>query len=194
MSKYVTGATIRRLREKRKLTQQQLAQMLNISDKSVSKWETGRGYPDISLLQPLANALGVSMIELMSGEDIVNTNRSFNINKTKFYVCPICGNVIFATGESVVSCHGVSLPPLEPEEPNESHTVEIQQVEDEYFVAINHPMTKDHFISFIAAIRDNAVEFVKLYPESNAEARFKIARTEYIYYYCNKSGLFKIAL
>ena len=191
MNQYVTGSMIKRLREAQKMTQQQLAEKLNVSDKSVSKWETGRGYPDISLLDPLCSALGVSMIELMSGEDVVNTNRSFNILKTKFYVCPICGNIIYSSGETVVSCHGVSLPPLESEEIDQEHALTVERVEDEYYVTVAHAMTKDHFISFIAASKDNEVDLVKLYPEGNAEARFKISKTEKIYYYCNRHGLFK---
>lgn len=194
LENYVSGATIKRLREQKKLTQLKLARMLNVSDKSVSKWETGRGYPDISLLKPLCDALGVSMIELMSGEDIVNTNRSFNILKSKFYVCPICGNVVISPGETVVSCHGIVLPFLEAEEPDGGHMLKTERVEDEYYVTIPHEMTKQHYISFLAAVKDNGFEFLKLYPESDAEARFKTSRTEYIFYYCNKHGLFKIKL
>ena len=67
LTQYVTGASIKRLRERRGLTQQQLADKMTVSDKTVSKWETGRGYPDISLVEPLAAALGVSIIELFSG-------------------------------------------------------------------------------------------------------------------------------
>ena len=190
MNTYVTGAMIKRLREEKNMTQQQLAQKLCVSEKAVSKWETGRGYPDISLLEPICGALGVSVIELMSGEDIVNTNKSFNILRTKLYVCPICGNVIFASGESVIGCHGLSLPPLEPEEPDENHKLNIERVEDEYYLTVSHEMTKSHYISFIATVKDNGYEFLKLYPEGNAEARFKISKVEKIYYYCNKHGLF----
>ncbi len=190
MNTYVTGAMIKRLREQKKMTQQQLSQMLSVSDKSVSKWETGRGYPDISLLEPLCKALGVSVVELMSGEDIVNTNKSFNILRTKLYVCPICGNVIFSSGEAVVGCHGLTLPPLEPEKPDYNHNIQIQRVEDEYFLTVSHEMTKLHYISFIAAVKDNGYELLKLYPEGNAQARFKISKVERIYYYCNKHGLF----
>ena len=62
MNQYVTGAVIKRLREKQKLTQVELAEMLNVSDKTVSKWENGRGYPDITLLEPIAKALNISTI------------------------------------------------------------------------------------------------------------------------------------
>ena len=61
MNQYVTGTMIRRLREERKMTQQQLADLINVSDKTISKWETGRGYPDISLIEPLAGARYAAM-------------------------------------------------------------------------------------------------------------------------------------
>lgn len=150
MNQYVTGAMIKRLRENRKMTQLQLADKLNVSDKSVSKWETGRGYPDISLIEPLAESLGVSVIELMSGEDVVNTNRAFNMLRMKFYVCPICGNVILGTGEAVISCHGIVLPALDAEAPDDEHRITIEKSEDEYYVSIDHEMSRKHYISFIA--------------------------------------------
>lgn len=192
MNQYVTGAMIKKLREEKKITQAVLAEQLHISDKTVSKWETGKGYPDISLVEPLAQSLGISIIELLSGSDVSNTNRALNMRKLKFYVCPICGNVITALGEAVVSCCGVTLPTLEAEEPDEKHSLEVEVVEDEYYVASNHEMSKTHYISFVAAVKDNSIELIKLYPESPAEARFKVSRTREIYYYCNRHGLFKL--
>ncbi len=191
MNQYVTGAMIKRLREKNKLTQLQLAEAVGVSDKAVSKWETGRGYPDISLVEPLAAALGVSVIELFSGEDVSNTNKAANMLRARFYVCPICGNVIVSTGEAIVSCCGVVLPALEAEPEDEAHRITVERVEDEYYVTVPHDMTKTHCISFIAAVKDNGCELVKLYPEGPAEARFKISRTKYLYYYCNRHGLFR---
>ena len=192
MDRYVTGAVIRRLREKKKITQEELAGMIHVSGKAVSKWETGQGFPDISLLEPLAQALDISVIELLSGEDIRNTNRSFKMARGKIYVCPVCGNVIIATGETVVSCCGITLPPLEAEPADEEHAVSKEIAEDEYFVSIDHPMTKEHYISFLAAVSDFGVQLVKLYPEGNAEARFKIDRVKTLYAYCNRHGLFRV--
>ena len=145
MNKYVTGAMIKKLREERKMTQAELAGRICVSDKAISKWETGKGYPDITLIEPLSDALGISVIELMSGEDVINTNTSFNMKKIKFYVCPICGNVINSTGETVISCCGITLPALEPELPDEEHQVTVEHVEDEYYVTIDHEMTKTNY-------------------------------------------------
>ncbi len=191
MDQYVTGAAIRRLRENNRMTQEELAEKLFVSSKAVSKWETGKGFPDISLLEPLAEALHVSVIELLSGDQIQNKNRAGNMFRSKFYVCPVCGNVVHAAGEALISCCGITLPPLEAEEADAEHSMQIEKVEDEYFVSIPHPMTKTHFISFLAAVSDQAIQFVKLYPEGNAEARFKTSRVRFIIGCCNRHGLFQ---
>ncbi len=194
MNSYVTGAMIRRLREDTNMTQQQLAEKLNVTDKAVSKWETSHGYPDISLVEQLADVLGVSIIELFSGENVVNTNKSSNMLRMKYYVCPVCGNIICSTGESVVSCCGILLPALDAEPEDDMHRLCVEEVEDEYYVTIPHDMTKRHYISFIAAVKDDGCEIKKLYAEGNAEARFKISRTKYLLYYCNVHGLFKVRI
>ena len=194
MDKYVTGAVIRRLRENMKMTQEELAEKVFVSSKAVSKWETGQGFPDVSLIEPLAKALDISVIELLSGEDIRNRNRSSNLTKGKFYVCPVCGNVINTTGEAVVSCCGITLPPLDPETPDEEHGIKVEIVEDEYYVTVGHPMTKDHYISFLAAVSDQGIQLTKLYPEGNAEARFRISCVRKMYAYCNRHGLFMLKM
>ena len=193
MNQYVTGAMIRRLRESRNMTQNQLAEKISVGSKAVSRWETGRGYPDISLIEPLADALGVSVIELFSGEDVVNTNRASNMLRMKLHVCPICGNLIQSTGEAVVSCCGIVLPALEAEPADEAHRLHIEQVEDEYYVSVPHEMSKTHYISFILAVKDDGCELRKLYAEGNAEARFKRSRTKYFLWYCNQHGLFSVS-
>ena len=191
MNTYVTSAAIRRLREGKKLTQGALAEKIGVSCKAVSKWETGRGLPDISLLEPLAQALGVSVMELMSGETVSNRNVSCNMLRTKLYVCPVCGNVIHCAGEAVVSCCGITLPPLEAEEPDEMHPMTLERVEDEEFFSIRHPMTKEHFISFVAYATADRFQLVKFYPEGNAETRLRLQGRGVLYFYCNRHGLFK---
>ena len=191
MNTYVTGYTIKQLREARNLTQAELAERIGVSSKTISKWETAKGLPDITLLQPLAQALGISVIELMNGQQIINKNVSANMMRCKFYVCPICGNIIHSTGDTVVSCCGVTLPALEAEEVDEDHPVAIENVEDEQFITVQHPMTKEHFISFLAYVTSDRLQMVKLYPEGNAETRFQLRGMGYLYYYCNRHGLFR---
>ena len=152
MNTYVTGSTIRRLREAKGLTQAELAGTLSVSAKTISKWETAKGLPDISLLEPLAAALGVSVLELMQGEPIINRNRAANLLRSKLYVCPLCGNVLHATGQAVVSCCGITLPALdiaEAEDADEHHQLTVERVEDELFVTLHHPMERKplHLVS-----------------------------------------------
>lgn len=191
MDTYVTGAAVRQLRESRGMTQAELGEKIGVSSKTVSKWETGKGLPDISLLQPLAQALGISLIELMNGEHIINKNVSANMLRGKFYVCPLCGNVIHAMGSAVVSCCGITLPPMEAEEGDDDHSLTIENVEDEHFITVRHPMTKVHFISFIAFVTSDRLQLVKLYPEGNAETRLQLRGRGYLYYCCNRHGLYK---
>ena len=191
MNTYVTGATIKALRENRSMTQSELAQTIGVSSKTISKWETAKGLPDITLLQPLAQALGISVIELMNGQPISNQNLSSNMLRSKFYVCPVCGNVVHSTGNAVVSCCGITLPPLEAEEADDGHAVTVQNVEDEHYITVAHPMTKQHFISFIASVTSDRFQMVKLYPEGDAAARLQLRGRGYLYYYCNRHGLFR---
>ena len=191
MDTYITGTTIKKLREAKEITQQQLAQEIGVSDKAVSKWETAKGLPDITLIEPLAKALGVSVMELISGDTVINKNISANMLRTKFYVCPVCGNAIHSTGNTLVSCCGITLPALEAEETDEEHTIKIEPVEDEKFITVKHEMTKSHYISFIAYVTSDKIHFVKLYPEGNAETRMQFRGRGFLYIYCNRHGLMK---
>lgn len=192
MNQYVTGAMIRQLREGKRMTQAELAERLFVSDKTVSKWETGKGYPDVALLEPIATVFGISVAELLSGRAVSNVNVSANVLRSKFYVCPVCGNVIHSMGEAAINCHGVLLTPAQAELSDEHHKIFIEGVEDEYYVCIEHDMTKSHYISFIAALSPDRVELVKLYPEGNAEARVKMRGVKRILFYCNRDGLFSV--
>ena len=190
MNTYITAQSIRQLREARKLTQAQLAEIIGVSDKAVSKWETSRGLPDISLMEPLAQALGVSVVELMNGQRIVNRNTTGNMLRAKLHVCPICGNIHFSLGDALISCCGITLPALEAEAPDEAHGIRITPVEDEYLISVDHPMTKEHYISFIAFVSSDRIQLQKLYPEGPAETRMQLRGHGTIYAFCNRHGAF----
>ena len=190
MNQYVTGAVIKELREKYHLTQAELAAKLNVSDKTVSKWETAKGYPDISLLEAIAKVFGISITELIAGNTVSNVNVSANMMRSKFYVCPVCGNIIHSMGEAVIQCHGIMLKPYQPEETDECHMIFIECIEDEYYIRVEHDMTKQHYISFVAGISSDKIQVIKLYPEGNAEARIKMNGVKKILFYCNRDGLF----
>ncbi|MDD6145967.1 MAG: helix-turn-helix domain-containing protein [Oscillospiraceae bacterium] len=192
MNTYITGATIKRLREGKGLTQAQLAEEIGVSSKAVSKWETAKGLPDITLIEPLAKSLGVSVMELMSGDTVINRNVCANLLRSVFYVCPVCGNILHATGEAAVSCCGITLPPLEAEEADESHGIKIERVEDENFITMTHSMSKAHYISFLAWVTSDSIQLVKLYPEGDAQTRFQLRGSGFLYAYCNRHGLFRV--
>lgn len=194
MDRYLTGATIKELREKRGMTQAQLAEVLSVSDKAVSKWETGAGYPDITLLEPIAGALRVSVAELLAGAAVKNDNVSANMLKSRFYVCPVCGNSIHAMGEAHVSCHGISLPPLTAEPAEGGHSISVSCEGDELYVQADHAMSKTHHIVFLAAMSPDCVQIARLYPEGPAEAHFKRSAVHRLFLYCNRDGLYSIGL
>ena len=189
---YITGETIKRLREKKKLTQKELAEKLMVSDKTISKWVTNKGLPDLSILSELANALSVSVPELLTGNVAVNKNISANMRRSRFYVCPICGNVIHAMGEGAFSCCGIRLPSQEAEEPDEQHRLYVEDVDGEMFVYLDHPMEKSHSISFMAYVTDCHIQMEKLYPEQAAQTHFCRAGRGTIFAFCNRHGLFSV--
>lgn len=189
MNYYITGATIKSLREKKKMTQAELADILGVSHKTVSKWETSKGLPDITLIEPIAKALNISVMELFSGDYVINQNIGGNMLRSKLYVCPVCGNIVHTMGNTVISCCGITLPMLEAEETDETHKINCERVEDEYYVTLNHDMTKEHYISFVAYATSNKFEVVKLYAEGNVETRFLIRGHGILYAYCNRHGL-----
>lgn len=194
MDQETIGTTIRALREARHLTQAELAQLLHVSAKTISKWETGRGCPDITLWEPAAQALNVSLTELMHRQVVHNRNVAANVARASYHVCPVCGNVIVSMGDAVIQCHGLRLMPLQAEAADEQHAVSISEVEDEYFVQITHAMTKRHHIAFIAAVTADGIQLTKLYPEGAAEARFPRRGLRTLLFYCNQDGLFTARL
>ena len=173
---FLAPSAIKRLREERRLTQRQLARALGVTDKAVSKWESGRG---------------VSVAELLAGDVRTNANRAGNMLRSVFYVCPICGNVVHAMGEGSFCCCGSTMLPLEAEEPDGAHVCRIERIEDDWCVSLDHPMTKDHYVSFVAYVTSGTMQIQKLYPEQEICQRFHIVGRGDIYLYCNKHGLFK---
>jgi desulfoferrodoxin (superoxide reductase-like protein) len=108
----------------------------------------------------------------------------------EFYYCPECNNLIVSEKEIEVSCCGKKLDSLELKDCNERHQILADKVEDEYFVHMNHPMTKEHFMPYLAAVREDGVEIKKFYPEENCETRFKMSKVQGIVAVCNLHGGF----
>ena len=132
---------------------------------------------------------GIVIYSQTEKSQLQNKEKAFRLLRSKLYVCPICGNVIHTLGDTVISCCGLSLPALEAEAPDEHHDIQIEPVEDEHFITVHHPMTKSHYISFLAYVTSEKFQMIKLYPEGNAECRFRLRGRGYLYCYCNRHGL-----
>lgn len=184
------GGLILSLRKEKGLTQKQLADAMNISDKAISKWERGLGCPDVSLLQTLSQVLGVNVEKLLLGSLEPNDKDGGNMKRIKFYYCPTCGNTLTATGDAALSCCGRKLTALTPQPADEAHGVTVQEIEDDYYVTFPHEMSKAHYLTFIAYACSDRVLLIKLYPEQGGEVRFPRMKRGKLYYHCSRDGLY----
>lgn len=192
MNNEKTGILIKRLRQERGMTQKQVADRLHVSDRAVSKWERGCGSPDVSLLRGLAAVLDVDVQSILAGELNPNDTDGGNMKRMRFYRCPACGNVLTSTSEAEPSCCGRSLKPLEARAAEGEHGLAIEEVEDEYYVVMDHPMTKSHHIAFVACATDERIMLVRMYPEQGAQARFPRMPRGVWYACCTEHGLFEL--
>lgn len=184
------GKLLCTLRKSKGMTQKQVAEQLGVLPKTVSKWETGHGFPDTSLLADLSEVLGVSIDVLLSGELSPNSADMGNFRKMMFYVCPNCGSIMHGVGKSRIFCCGKQLPPLKESEENDEHRISVERIENDFYITFDHEMSKEHYISFVSYVACDRLFTVKLYPEQDASARFPLMYGGKIYYYCNKHGLF----
>lgn len=183
------GNLIFKLRTEKNMTQKSLAALLHISAKTVSKWECGTGCPDLSLWAPLSEILGADVQKMLGGELSQNRPDHGNIRKINFYVCPVCGNVMMSTGVASIACCSRRLVPLTVQKAP-GHSFEVERMDGDLYVSFEHPMEKEHFITFVAYVTSDKVLFARLYPEQNAEARFpELQGIGKIYAFCNRHGL-----
>lgn len=189
-----TGSLIAELRCEKKLTQRDIADKLGVSPKTISKWETGHGFPDMSLVSPLSEILGVDISKLIEGELSPSSTVGSNVRRTKFYFCKNCGNMITATGKADITCCGRKLLPLEAKSCDKEHEINIEFIEDDFYITFPHSMTKEHYICFVSYVRFDRVLTVRLYPEQNGEVRFPRMRGGKLYFCCNTHGIFEIKI
>ncbi|KLU64167.1 helix-turn-helix protein [Desulfosporosinus acididurans] len=186
------GRLIFHLRKEKGLTQQQVADLLNISNKTISKWECGLGCPDVTLWSELSAVLGADIQKMLEGKLDPNLPDIGKIDKIRFYVCPGCGNILTSTGNASISCCGRKLRPLNPVPHTAEHEITVQEMDLDYYISICHDMMKDHYITFVAYVLYDRVFLIRLYPEQSAEARIPmIKKGGDLYLYCTKHGLQK---
>ncbi len=185
------GKLLSDLRKAKGMTQKQVAEKLGVVPKTVSKWETGHGFPDVSALSALADILGVSERTLLYGTLAQNKNDAGNVKRTRFYVCPHCASVLQGTGECRVICCGQQLEKLKAKQPDDKHSIKISEIENDFYIEFNHEMTKEHFIRFVAYISFDRILMIRLYPEQDAAVRFPKMHGGKLYYCCSRDGLFE---
>lgn len=184
------GSLILKLRKEKGLTQKQLAEQMNLSDRTISKWERGQGCPDISLLQHLSSLLGVNIEHILDGELTANDFVGGNMKKSKYFVCSSCHNIVLSTGNATISCCGRKLEQLEPTKALDEEKLIVTPVEDEWYISSDHPMNKDHYISFIAFATGDQVQILKQYPEWALQTRLPKKKHGMLLWYCTQHGLF----
>ena len=184
------GKLIYELRKEKNMTQKQVAEVMNISDKTISKWERGLGCPDVSLLLGLSNIFGVSIEGILSGEINLNELSGGNMKNIKFYVCDKCGNLITSTSEAAISCCGKKMEAAVAKKAEEGHKLNVESIENEFFITTEHEMKKEHYITFVAHVKGDRVQIVKQYPEWNMQFRLNQVGRGKLYFYCINHGLF----
>ena len=190
MNQVKTGELIKKFRTELNLTQKQLAERINVSDKAVSKWECGNGCPDISLLSELADVFGTDISVLLSGKISTNEKEKGNMKKIKFYVCGKCGNIVTSSSETSVNCCGSRLSALEPKKAEKDEMLKAEKTGGEWFISSDHPMTKDNYISFVAYLTDSTAMIFRQYPEWNLQLNIPVCGSGRLVWYCSKCGLF----
>ena len=184
------GTLIKNLRKEKKLTQLQLAEKLNVSDKTVSKWERGLGFPDISLVIELSKIFSVDTESLLSGELGSGKYKTANIKRIKFYVCPYCGNLITSFGEVSPVCCGRIMNEAKPQKAGDGEKLNVEIIETDYFITADHEMKREHYISFVCFINYETLIVKKLYPEWDLDTRIPRISKGRLFYFCSVHGLF----
>ena len=185
------GRLIYELRKEKGYTQTQLADKLNLSDRTISKWERGIGCPDISLLNSLSEIFGVNIEKILNGKMENNMTDAGNMRKLKFYVCSNCGNIITSTGDTDISCCSRKLGPLKANPANQEHRIKVEKIEEDCYITFSHDMAKSHYLSFFAYVNCDRVLLMRLYPEQGSEVRFPAMYAGELFFYCNQHGLMK---
>lgn len=191
MDQNKTGELLGRLRRERGMTQKQTAEKLQVSDRTISKWERGAGLPDVSTLPALSALYGVDIEKILEGNLQEKGVETGNMKRMQFMRCGHCGNLFWSTGGGEVSCCGRRLKPLQAQEIDEAHDIKVEEIDNEYYITFaHHEMTKMHFITFAALVSWDRATVVRLYPEQSGEVRLPRQRRGDLYLCCSQHGLF----
>jgi len=111
------------------------------------------------------------------------------MKKTKYYVCPMCHNISLCTGEAEVSCCGRKIDQQQMQKVEENEMLSVDVIEGDWYITASHPMTKEHYISFVAFATGDRIQIIKQYPEWDMQLRIP-KRHGMLIWYCTRHGLF----
>lgn len=112
------------------------------------------------------------------------------MRKMKFYVCPVCGNLIASVSDTSVSCYGKKLKALQAQKAEEQDKLNVEIIENEYCISCAHEMQKSHYILFVAFLTGDTVVLRKQYPEWDLQTRLPMFSHGTLLWYCTRHGLF----
>lgn len=191
MEKGNTGRLLTRLRKELGLTQKELGERLQVSDRTISKWERGVGLPDVFLLKEIAKVFGVEIEGILTGELFEQEKNGGNMKKMTFFVCDHCGSIYWGTGKGEFTCCGRKQSALIAQKMEGCHEAKIEEMDGEWYVSFDHEMSKEHFITFVAWVNIDRVTVVRLYPEQSGAVRLPKGRRGTLYLGCSQDGLFE---
>lgn len=166
MNAQKTGSLILEARTKLNMTQRELAEKINVSEKAVSKWENGRGCPDITILPSLSQALQIDIESILRGDLSKNKSKGGNMQRLKIYRCPECGNIITSTNQIELSCCGHTLKELISEnEPDSSIIKSIEESDNQFFVTFKSRMTKTDYIAGVVTSTYDRTTVIPMFAE-----------------------------
>lgn len=168
-----TGKLIQRMRKDQGMTQKQLADRMNLSDKTISKWERGCGLPEVSLLLELSDILQIDVEKLLNGNVTTNCLEGGDMKKAKYYVCGTCGSITVSTGNAEILCCSRKLKALIPQKATEEQRLSVEEIENDWFITSDHSMEKDNYITFVAFATGDKIQLIKQYPEWDFSLRIQ---------------------
>lgn len=136
--------------------------------------------------------MGAVLPTLKHWRNVQNSNKAANCRKSVLSVCQSCGNIVWSTGEIAASCCGTVLEPLASVANDGILDAHVDVVDGCQRVHIDHPMTKDDHLLFIACIGDDLVRIKRLYPEQEARAEFWLQGPCSLYAYGHNCGLVEL--
>lgn len=184
------GQLIRQLRTEKGLTQEALAKILHVTNKTISKWECGNGCPEVSLFPALSATLEVDFSALFSGNLEEKQKNSGNFRHLNFYICLNCGNIVTSVAPTSIACCGKMLQPLTTQKAEGENTLQIEWMDDEYFISSQHEMTRDHYITCVGLMSSDQLILRKLYPEWDLQVRMPPTAGAQLIWHCSRHGLF----